>query len=258
MWSIVLLSALMTGLNPIRIGLVLLMVSRPRPLRNLFVYWIGSLIVSTPPVLGALLIFRSAAGDVATSGSNPTMRHVQLGIGLLALTIAAWLVVRPHIRSRPEPVLVGVPGEVSTDVEHSVQDGTTRPDLAVDPDARVSLLRRLQNRVRRIWDSDSLWVPLLMGLGTGPPADGMVIVVTAILAAGLGLGTQILAGTIYVLGTLLAVEVVLMSYVFAPSRTQSTVQRLHDWTRTRFRQIMVGILVLLGAFSVAASLGWLG
>ena len=38
--------ALLSGFNPVRLGITLLVISRPRPMQNLFVYWIGCLVAS--------------------------------------------------------------------------------------------------------------------------------------------------------------------------------------------------------------------
>ena len=41
MWSSVLVLALPMAFDPVRLGITLLMVSRPRPAQNLLVYWVG-------------------------------------------------------------------------------------------------------------------------------------------------------------------------------------------------------------------------
>lgn len=41
MWSSLLVLALPIGFDPVGLGLNFLLVSRPRPAQNLFVYWVG-------------------------------------------------------------------------------------------------------------------------------------------------------------------------------------------------------------------------
>jgi hypothetical protein len=41
MWGSVLVLALLAALNPVRLGLALLVISRPRPVQNLLAYWVG-------------------------------------------------------------------------------------------------------------------------------------------------------------------------------------------------------------------------
>ena len=45
MWGSVLGLALIAALHPFRLAIILLMVSRPRPVQNLLAYWVGSLAV---------------------------------------------------------------------------------------------------------------------------------------------------------------------------------------------------------------------
>ena len=56
MWSSLLVLALLAALNPVRISLALLVITRPRPLQNLLAYWVGLLIVSVPALLVPLMV----------------------------------------------------------------------------------------------------------------------------------------------------------------------------------------------------------
>ncbi|MBL3746502.1 GAP family protein, partial [Mycobacteroides abscessus subsp. massiliense] len=44
MWGSVLALVVLVALNPIRLGITLLVISRPKPVPNLLVYWAGCLI----------------------------------------------------------------------------------------------------------------------------------------------------------------------------------------------------------------------
>ena len=108
MWSAVLALALLSALNPVHLGLILLVISRPRPVQNLLAYWVGGLIASVTTLLVPLMVlhftpmFRSFAHDLATpaSGASSTVRHIQIGMGVLALSIAALVTVRFSARQR--------------------------------------------------------------------------------------------------------------------------------------------------------------
>ncbi|KWX24827.1 hypothetical protein AFM11_09290 [Mycolicibacterium wolinskyi] len=267
MWGIVVLSSLMTAFNPVRVGIVLLMVSRPRPMRNLFVYWIGCLIVGIPPVVGSLMVLNYTAQSLTGSSSNPVMRHVQVGLGVLALAIALWVALRPlwqkrfgsSVKAKRNNRATRLSRDVPADpgAETPVVVSTLPRTETAGQGGKDPLFRRLLNRIRRIWEGDSLWVALLMGLGTGPPADGMFIVITTIFAAGVGLGTQFTAGIVYLLGTLLVIELILVCHVISPTRTQQMMQQLHDWTRAHFRPLIVGLFGMIGTFAVVTGLGLL-
>ena len=102
MWGSLLVLALMVALDPVRLGATLLLISRPRPLQNLLVYWIGGMTVSVPYMLVPLMVlhvtpfFRSLAQELASPATfaSSTVRHIQIGIGVLALSIAALMAVR--------------------------------------------------------------------------------------------------------------------------------------------------------------------
>ena len=66
------LLGLLMGLDPMRLGITLLVISRPRPVQNLLAYWVGCLIalilnMAVPlTLLHATPTFRSFAHDWAT------------------------------------------------------------------------------------------------------------------------------------------------------------------------------------------------
>lgn len=265
MWSLVLFAALVTAINPVRLGVVLLMISRPRPLQNLIVFWVGCLIIGLPALLIPLLVvnltpaLKAEVDVLAAPGPNSTVRYIQLVVGALALTVALFIALRPLMRKRARPP------RARHRADGSVQSFSTSP-LALESDSSVSTLtrrtriasaeseswwQRLVARVRRLWEGDSLWVALVMGLGTGPPADGMLIVITAILGAGVALSTQLIAGTAYVIGTLTVIEIMLLSYVITPTKTEVFLRWLHDWTRAHWRPLIVTIFGIIGVLMLA-------
>ena len=81
----------MVALDPVRLGATLLMISRPRPVQNMLVYWIGSMTVGVTYMLGPLAVlhvtpfFRSFAQHLASPATfeNPTVRHIQIGMGVV-------------------------------------------------------------------------------------------------------------------------------------------------------------------------------
>jgi hypothetical protein len=107
--------ALLIALNPVRIGVILLMISRPRPVQNLIAFWLGNLIVGIPAVLVPLMVlhvtpmFRSFVQGLASAATVATVRHIQIGMGVLALSIAALMTVRSLTRPRQRAPLP-IPG----------------------------------------------------------------------------------------------------------------------------------------------------
>ncbi|HEX9831517.1 MAG TPA: GAP family protein, partial [Mycobacterium sp.] len=56
MWGSLLGLALLISLNPLLLGMILLVISRPRPVQNLFVYWLGAMLVNLPLFLVPLTL----------------------------------------------------------------------------------------------------------------------------------------------------------------------------------------------------------
>src|SRR6202012_4495139 len=102
-WGSLLALAFMTALNPVRLGITLLVISRPRPVPNLLAYWLGCLTGCVPAVVVPLTLlhvtpmFKSWADGLTKSSA---VRHIQLGMGALVLSIAVLITVRSLIRRR--------------------------------------------------------------------------------------------------------------------------------------------------------------
>ena len=71
MSSAVLVLSLLVALDPVRIGITALLISRPRPMLNLFVFWLGGMAAGIATALVVLLFLR----DFAIS----LMREVNFG-----------------------------------------------------------------------------------------------------------------------------------------------------------------------------------
>jgi hypothetical protein len=56
MWGELLGLALLVSLNPVLLGFILLVISRPRPVQNLLAFWVGCLIVNVPAYLVSLMV----------------------------------------------------------------------------------------------------------------------------------------------------------------------------------------------------------
>jgi hypothetical protein len=258
MWSSVLGLALLAGLNPVRLGLTALVISRPRPMQNLFVYWVGCLIGCIPAVVLPLTLlhvaptFKSFAGDLATTS---TARHIRIGIGVLALSIAALMTVRSLTR-RPQRVQLPIPGG---DMSAPVQDSNTPTAisrlLGRTQSAGTeggSAIQRLLRRLQSAWESGSLWVAFWIGIQFGGTEPDVGLLLLAIIAtSGAAIGTQVGAAIAFVVGILAVVEITLASYLAAPAKTLAIVQLLHDWALSHRRQVLIAIFAVAGVVSVA-------
>ena len=78
MWISVLGLSFVMAVHPLRLGVTLLVISRPRAVQNLLAYWVGGLAVGFPALLVPLLVlhgtslFRSFVKDSATPAAHCT------------------------------------------------------------------------------------------------------------------------------------------------------------------------------------------
>jgi Sap, sulfolipid-1-addressing protein len=259
-----LLLTLMVALDPVRLGATLLMISRPRPLQNMFVYWIGGMTVGVTYMLGPLAVlhatpfFRSFAQDLASPATfaNVTLRHIEVGIGVLVLSLAVLMARRFWARPRAQLPTRG--GATSTVVTESNPPDAISQLLGGGQDAPTeggSAIRRLLARARNAWEDGSLWVSLVIGLLLAPPPFTIVFVITTIVATGAAIGTQVIAAIAFVVGMQAVVEIALVSHLFRPAKTQAVIQLLHDWTRAHRQKILVAMCALVGGALVAQGMG---
>jgi hypothetical protein len=90
MWITLLVMAVAVSLEPFRVGMTVLMLNRPRPMRQLLVFLCGGYAMGISVGLVVLFIFRRRLMGSASF----TLPKVQILIGVLALLAAATLVVR--------------------------------------------------------------------------------------------------------------------------------------------------------------------
>ena len=249
--------------NPALLGLILLVISRPRPVQNLLACWIGCLITNVPALLIPLMVlhvtpmFRSTAHDLANPTTSPAVRHIQLGVGVLMLSIAALMTVRFWARQRaplPTPV-----GNTSTLVlDSNTPTAISRPQGHAQDAATEggSATRRLLGRVNNAWENGSLWVAFVIGALSGPPPSALLFAVTTIATAGVAIGTQVSAVIAFVVVMLAVVEIILVSYLVTPAKTQAVLRALHDRVLQPYRrQILIALFALIGVALVAKGMG---
>jgi hypothetical protein len=228
----VLVLALTMATDPVRLGVTLLLVSRPRPILNLLVYWLGAMFAGVTAAVVVLTTMRDFAPallqNLSSLAATPALRHAQIAVGVLALLLAPLITAGLPARQRLRvPVSVG--GDPSA--------------LLVQPRAPTGI-SQLLGRARGVLGGESLWVALAAGLGTGPAPFEYLVALTAILASGGEIGTQISAAVMFNAVMLAVCEITLVSYLATPTRTLAIIDQLNNWVRTHRRRIlslMVGV-----------------
>jgi hypothetical protein len=269
MWSSMAVLALPIALDPVRLGLNLLLISRPRPAQNLLVYWIGCVIASVLLLLVPILalqftpMFSSFVHDLASPATpaSSTLRNVEVVAGVLVVVVAAATAVRFVARQRAQVPTRGAntstliaDSDPPNPISRLLGRGRDSEDAAGEGRSG-SAIRRLLSRATNAWESGSLWVALAIGFWAAPNPSFVVFGLATIATSGAAIGTQIGAAFVFIAETLAVVEIVLLSNLVAPTKTEALLRRLHDWARAYRRQILVAMLTFVGLALVAQGMG---
>jgi hypothetical protein len=250
-WGSVLALALLGALNPIRLSLALLVISRPKPVPNLVAYWAGLLTVSVPALAVPLTVLHvtpafNSFERPGSAAADAALRHVQLGVGALATAVAVFLAVRFWGRRPVRELVPAGDSDGSAAPRLDAPTAITRLLGETDEPTGGKPLGRLARRIRRAWREGSYWVAFALGLVSGPSADGVLYVVAIIAPSGATLQTQLCAAMVFVAGSGAVVELVLIAYLVKPAMTERLVGALHDWARTHRRKVLVATFAVLG------------
>ncbi|ORA60692.1 GAP family protein [Mycobacteroides franklinii] len=265
MWRELLGLAFLMSLNPVLLGLILVVISRPRPVQNLLAFWVGALMVNVPSFVIALFAlhmvpsFASFAKNLATANPGSSVKPLQLGTGVLCIVLAVVIAVRLRSRKREnQPVAAGSGGDSSVlvlDPETPTAEprsvGRIRGAIAVV----VAKFRRLFHHGKGAWENGALWVALVLGIGYMPPPPLVLLVDTIIVGSGSALGTQVLAAVVFVFAMLVVFEVALISYVIAPARTQAILEPIHNWALAHRQMVLLILFAVVGIWQVLTGVG---
>jgi hypothetical protein len=193
--------------------------------------------------------------------TSSTIRHVQIGAGLFALSIAAVMTGRLLARRRQRALLAAAGGNTTNMLSDSDTPNVIARLLGREQNAPTeggSVFRRLLRRAHRAWESGSVWIAFVIGLiFGGPQPDVSLFVVALIVASGAAIGTQIVAAAAFVFGTMGIIEIILVSYLIAPQKTHTVLRLIHDWASGHRLEILVAIFSVIGVAMVGKGLGLL-
>ncbi|OBG25116.1 GAP family protein [Mycobacterium sp. 852002-51057_SCH5723018] len=237
MWATVLALGLFAGADPVRIGIAVLLFSRRRPMLHLVALWLGGLAAAVVLGVGMLIGLHDVAAGVmprverATTSS--TVGHIQIGMGVLALVVAASIAVGSSLR---QPAKVGMAAG-------------DRPDQV-----RANAFSRLSTRALDALQSSPPWVTFLVGV-TITTDFRYLGVLTAILASGTAVGTQISAAAVYTALSLAFAEIPIVSQLVAPAGTSAVMSRVHEWVKARWRAVLGVVVAVLGILLMTTGMG---
>ena len=235
MWSAVLAVSVVVAMDPVRIGITALLISRPQPMRNLFAFWLGGMAAGIAVASVVLLWLREwavgAMRAVETAASNPIVGQIQVLLGVLAVLIAVRVLAR---KRTPVPTGRGASIEVLP------------PGTAADT-SRPSIRSRLE--------SGSMTAVFVAGLALAtPPVEYLAVLIT-ILASSATTAVQLGAALTFTLTAFTVVEVPLISYLSSPATTLAVVQRVHEWISARRNSLPAVVIGGVGALLVVTGIG---
>ncbi|KAA8959410.1 GAP family protein, partial [Mycobacterium sp.] len=197
MWGVILWLAFIGLMDPVRLGIAALLVSRPRPMLNLLIFWLGLLTAGLGITVAALFVLRDFMLPVIqvmhAAGTYMTAPPARITLGLLALSAAGMLVFRPSARFA---------GPAATP--------------ALQP-KRPTVFSRLTWPA--VLNGGSLRTAFLAGLGTATPPVEYGGAIIAISACEAGAGTQLCAALVFIFASYAVVELPLLSFLISPAQT---------------------------------------
>lgn len=243
MWPTVLILALAALGEPVRVGVIAILVSLPRPMRNLLVYWLGLMVSGLGAALVGLFLLRDFVPPicrfVASAVNSPIVCPMQIVIGVLALASTVML-VRGSLVRRHVP---------------AARQGASTPVLLEEPKTpdKSTALARISwpNLVER----GSVWMSFLAGVSTSMPPIEFWGAVMAILASGAAVGTQVSAAVVFVLVAYAIAEIPLVGYLAFPTKTHNVAIYLHNWLCVHRRQILIYMVGVFGVTMIATGVG---
>jgi len=242
MWLTVLVLAIAVNFEPFRIGLVPLLLARPRPLAQLLAFLAASLAVSLS--FGLLILFVFQQNPFGTTVSDAG--KVQIGVGAFALALSAGLAVR-WILSRRSVVNSAGPGEPAPAAGPS-EAPTGRPRLA----RRAGDLSESMKALLR--KGQAPWVAGLVGGTLSLPSVDFLALLIIIATSKANPGEQVSALVTFLIIGSSVVMAPLIGYLIAPERTMEILSRFGAWSRSRSLIEYAALLALIGVLLIAV--GW--
>jgi hypothetical protein len=252
MWTAVVFIGFGMALDPLRLGLVAVLLSQRKPMQNLAAFWLGGMFAGIAFGLVVLVLFREAALatiENVVSAMNKVRSAVvildgggfKITLGVTFLTLLAVLVTRRRARQR---VLVGM----------SSGDGSSGSSVMV-AERPPNIFARMAAFSQNLLERGGAWPAFLVGLGSATPPVECVMILTIIMASGHAIETQLVAFTVFIALVLLLLELPLLMYLLMPRKTEIVMLRLDGWLRAHRRRIFEISLAVTGVVLLVQGVG---
>ena len=212
------LLALAAAFYPTLLAIVILILTRPQPVRLLTAFYVGAVITSVG--VGLAILFALEGSGVIDSSPHGVSPAIDLVVGLLGLLMAFGL-ARGYDRRF---------------AERRRAKRTAAGDDQRDP------------WTTRMLGKDSLWIAFGLGIVLDLPSVWYLAALKEIDANNYGVATDVLLVLLFNFLMFLLVEVPLAFYLVAPERAQSMVARLDSALKSHGRQLGIFVAAIVGAY----------
>lgn len=227
MWTTIFVLAIAVNFEPTRIALIALMLSGPRPVRQLFTF-LGCIFVLSVAV-GLLVLF--VFDREVLSQNHFSTAKIQIGIGVILTCVAAVVASNiPLKRPARNPAI-------------NVANDTADHGIANSSETEKSGIRQ---RIRGVIHGNNSWLSGASGLVMGMPSVEYLAVLALIVASNSSPAIQLVALFAFLLTANAVSAIPLVSYFFAPTQTQIAMQRFNVWIRARSRRQVAAFLAAAG------------
>jgi len=249
MWTYVLLLGFAMLMDPARLGIAAVLMSRRRGIRYLLAFWLGGMLAGISIALAVLVMLHDTALVAiryATSMFNGVRSAVviltggglHITLGLIMLLVLVVLVTRERARVRT-PVAVG---------------GGDAPEVALRP-RKPSPAERMAARTMAMLESGGDWPAFFAGFTSSvPPVEGPMAL-AAIMASRAAIGIQLSAFVVFIIVVLVFIEIPLVGYLAAPEKTQAVMLRMNHWIHAHRAQILKTVLAVIGVAFLVRGIG---
>jgi hypothetical protein len=228
-WTTVLLLGLTVSFEPTRLGLIALLLTRPRPIRHLIVFQITAVSISLGVGLTVLFVFHHSF--LGKSDVSPALLQIAFGVVLLLLAAVLASTI-PLNRFSRQKVPTGA---------------GAAEDIPPPPSRRT----RIFQRVRRFARGESSALSASIGAATAMPSLDYFALLAIIIASKAPPLEQALAVLTFLLLAGVGAWLPLLGFIVAPAKTRVWVQRLSVWIRNRTRRQAGLFVAVVGAILIA-------
>ncbi|WP_445170169.1 GAP family protein [Mycolicibacterium sp. Dal123E01] len=235
MWATVLLLGLAVSIAPPRIAMIAVLLTRPRPARQMLVFLCTGLAVSFSCGFAVLFIFHRSF----LSKSNVDPALIEIGIGVVAVLLAAVLLSNIPLGQFADREKVQVPAGGA---------------VAVQDSPPPSRLNRTSSSVRGFFRGESSWFSGSAGAALAMPSVDYMALLALIIASKTAPIEQASALTTFLLLANWAAIIPLLSFMIAPAKTRIWIQRFNEWIRTRTRKHAGAFVAVVGVLLIGVGL----